>query len=60
MGTEVAAVEAALTTRVVSAGGEVIAAHHTAEIAEYSRDALAKVTGIAPFVHPFKLLLIAK
>ena len=42
LGTNVDSVSAALTRRVVSAGGEVIEAHHTKEIAEYSRDALAK------------------
>lgn len=32
----------ALTTRTVSAGGDIISANHTAEIAEYGRDAFAK------------------
>jgi len=42
LSTDVESVSSALTTRTVSAGGDVIAAQHTAEIAEYSRDALAK------------------
>ena len=39
---ENSAAKDALTSRTVSAGGEIIAAQHTQEIAEYGRDAFAK------------------
>merc|ERR1712227_581216 len=48
---DIAAAKDALTTRTVSAGGDIISAQHTAEIADYGRDAFAKAIYERLFVY---------